>query len=115
MCLAFVMAIMCAAPSRADINDILMNHIGLNKGHDFTLDYRTGSATYRIGNAFSKTFRLEMKEELSVLDEEPNPDIEMCNGTVTDETGAVGICHSQAGYFSCSSSSLSNRKDIWNH
>ena len=84
------MAVMCPAQSQDDVSDILMNHIGLNKGRDFTLDYRTGSATYTIRNAFSKTFSLEMKEELSVLDEEPNPDIEMCNGTVTDERWNVG-------------------------
>ena len=74
-----------AAEKRNDLPDIFREHYVLrSNGRDFTLDYQEGQATYRLNNVFGSTFELAMTEELTVFDTEPNPDIEMCNGTVTD-------------------------------
>ena len=93
--LIFVLATMVAISSCAlmkhDRPDLFRRYFALKKGEDFKLDYAGGSATFEISRAFSKRFMLEMREELTVLDTEPNDNIEMCNGTATDETGAVGV------------------------
>ena len=96
----FTLVAMCAADRpHANVGNTyeLRRYNRLKKGRDFTLDFRTGSATFVIKMAFSRRFELEMKEELSALYAEPNPEIEMCNGTVTDDLGNVGTYLSQPG------------------
>ena len=87
--LATLVAISSCALELRDLPGLFRRYYALKKGDDFNLDFRGGSATFKITNAFSKSFTLEMREELTVLDTEPNEDIEMCDGTVTDETGAA--------------------------
>ena len=89
--LATLVAISSCAQELRDLPGLFRRYYALKKGDDFNLDFRGGSATFKITNAFSKSFTLEMREELTVLDTEPNEDIEMCDGTVTDETGAAGV------------------------
>lgn len=92
--LIFILATMVALSScvlEQRLPGLFRRYVALKKGDDFSLDFRGGSATFRITNAFSKSFTLEMREELTVLDTEPNKNIEMCDGTVTDETGAAGV------------------------
>ncbi len=74
-----------AAELRRDLPDIFRKHYVLrSNGVDFNLDYRLGSASYRLNDVFGKNHVLEMVEELTVYDTERNDDIEMCNGTVTE-------------------------------
>jgi hypothetical protein len=50
-----------------------------------------GRAVFTLKSVYNTRFELSMKEELTVFDTEPNPDIEMCNGTAEDlETRDIG-------------------------
>ena len=51
----------------------------------------TGKAVYTLKDVYDTNFVLKMFEELSIFDSEPNDEIEMCNGTVTNtKTGEEG-------------------------
>lgn len=74
------------AEMRHDLNDIFSSYYVIRKGVDFTLDYNVGNgrASYTLHNVYEADFLLEMIEELTIYDTQPNDEIEMCNGTVTN-------------------------------